>query len=509
VTRYQIRLYHISKVLQSKSAVVFQVVDDQPKRIDVMANKTKIVATIGPASSGKSVLKKMISSGMNVARINFSHGSNEEHARAINVIRSLSRSMSRPIGIILDLQGPKIRTGRLEGGEPLLLKRNGNIRITTKNILGTADTISTTYLKLADDIQKGDRILLDDGLIELRALSKTDNTVSCIIIHGGILREHKGINLPGVDISAPSLTAKDRKDISFGIKSGVDFFALSFVRNEDDVKLIKSIIKKQGSDIPVIAKIEKPEAVKNLNKILQVSDGIMVARGDLGVEMKPEKVPTIQKHIIHKASRANRPVITATQMLETMISNPIPTRAEASDVANAIYDGTDAVMLSGETALGRYPERAVRMMTRIAAEAEKSIFMKYDRQYDKDTAYTITHAVAQSSARILNDVKAKAIVVFSVSGNTSKLIARQRPSKPVYAFTPNTKIYNRMALSWGIIPQYVPRILKTERLIEASEKLLLQKGLIRNDDLIVLITGLALKSGSTNLIKIHKVGQDD
>jgi pyruvate kinase len=333
--------------------------------------------------------------------------------------------------------------------------------------------------------------------------------VSCKIVHGGILREHKGINLPGVNISAPSLTAKDRKDISFGIKSGVDFFALSFVRNEDDVKLIKSIIKKQGSDIPVIAKIEKPEAVKNLNKILQASDGIMVARGDLGVEMKPEKVPTIQKHIIHKAIKANRPVITATQMLETMINNPIPTRAEASDVANAIYDGTDAVMLSGETALGRYPEKAVRMMTRIAAEAEKSIFMKYDRQYDKDTAYTITNAVAQSSVRILNDVKAKAIVVFSVSGNTSKLVARQRPSKPVYAFTPNTKIYNRMALSWGIISQYVPRILKTERLIEASEKLLLQKGLIKNDDLIVLITGLALKSGSTNLIKIHKVGQDD
>ncbi|UCD91464.1 MAG: pyruvate kinase [Desulfobacterales bacterium] len=358
-------------------------------------------------------------------------------------------------------------------------------------------------------MQKGDRVLLDDGLIELRALSKTASTVSCKIIHGGMLGEHKGINLPGVSISVPALTAKDRRDVSFGIKSGVDFFALSFVRGEDDIKLIKSIIKRQGSDIPVIAKIEKPEAVKNLDTILQVSDGIMVARGDLGVEMKPEKIPTIQKQIIHKAVRANRPVITATQMLETMINNPIPTRAEASDVANAIYDGTDAVMLSGETASGRYPEKAVRMMTRIAAEAEKSIFMKYDRQYKKDISCTVTHAVAQSAVRILNDVKAKAIVVFSVSGNTSKHVARQRPSRPVYAFTPNTEIYNRMALSWGIIPQYVPRTLKTKRLIEASEKLLLQKGLIKQDDLIVLITGLALKSGSTNLIKIHKVGQDD
>ena len=474
-----------------------------------MANKTKIVATIGPASSGKTVLRKMIVAGMNVARVNLSHGSYEEHTLGINLIRSLSRSMNKPVGIIFDLQGPKIRTGKLKDGKPLLLKRNHKIRITTRNILGTADMISTTYARLVDDIKKGDRILLDDGRIELKAISKTDDTMSCKIIHGGILRESKGINLPGVDISAPSLTAKDRRDINFGIKSGIDFFAISFVRSEDDVKVIKSIIKKQGSDIPVIAKIEKPEAVKSLNNILDVSDGIMVARGDLGVEMKPEKIPTIQKQVIHKAIQANRPVITATQMLETMINNPIPTRAEASDVANAIYDGTDAVMLSAETASGRYPEKAIRMMTRIAAEAEKSIFMKYDRQYDKFMEDTIACAVAQSSVRILNDVKAKAIVVFSVSGKTSTLVARQRPSKPVYAFTPNTEVYNRMALSWGIIPQYIPRILKAERLIEASEKLLLQKGLIKNDDLVVLITGLALKSGSTNLIKIHKVGQED
>lgn len=474
-----------------------------------MTNKTKIVATIGPASSGKSVLRKMIVAGMNAARLNLSHGAYQEHSHAINTIRSLSRSMNRPIGIIFDLQGPKMRTGKLIDGKPLLLKRNHKIRITTKNISGTIDLISTTYAKFADDIKKNDRILLDDGLIELKAISKKNDTVSCKIIHGGMLRENKGINLPGVDISAAALTAKDRRDINFGIKSGADFFAISFVRSEADVKAVKSVIKKQGCDIPVIAKIEKPEAVKNLHNILDASDGIMVARGDLGVEMKPERIPTIQKQIIHKAIQANRPVITATQMLETMINNPIPTRAEASDVANAIYDGTDAVMLSAETAAGRYPEKAVRMMTRIAAEAEKSNFMKYDRQYDKFMGDTVTCAVAQSSVRILNDVKAKAIVVFSVSGKTAALVARQRPSKPVYAFTPSTEVYHRMALSWGITPQYVPRVLKTERLIEASEKLLLQKGLIQNDDLIVLITGLALKSGSTNLIKIHRVGQDD
>lgn len=474
-----------------------------------MSSKTKIVATVGPASRSKSVLEKMISSGMNVARLNFSHGSYEEYTNIINKIRSLSRTMNRPVGIIADLQGPKIRTGELKDGKPVTLKKSGTICITTKNVPGTADIISTTYSRLVDDLKKGDAVLLDDGLIELRVLSKTIDAVSCKIIHGGTLKEHKGINLPGVNVSVPSITPKDKRDISFGIKSSVDFFALSFVRSSDDLKQIKSVIKKQGADIPVIAKIEKPEAVDNLDKILKVADGVMVARGDLGVEMKPEKVPTIQKYVIHKAITANRLVITATQMLETMIDHPIPTRAEASDVANAIYDGTDAIMLSGETAAGKYPNKAVQMMRRIAAEAEMSDFMDYNIQSDKDPENTVTHAIAQSSVNMLHEVDAKAIIVFSASGKTAKFVSKQRPSKPVHAFTPSTAIYNRLALLWGIIPQYIPRIKNVKSMIEAGEKLLLQKKLIKKNDLIIIITGLALKSGSTNLIKIHRVGHED
>jgi len=474
-----------------------------------MANKTKIVATIGPASNTRPVLEKMISAGMNVARLNFSHGSYEDHSNNIRLIRSLSREMKQPVAILLDLQGPKIRTGKLENGEPILLKRNGKIKITTKKIAGSAELISTTYDNLIKDVKKGETLLLDDGLIELKVLSKAKDRLSCQVINGGILKENKGINLPGVKVSAPSLTAKDKKDLNFGIQAGVDYFALSFVRTADDLELIKSIMKKQGADIPVIAKIEKPEAVDNLDEILNIADGVMVARGDLGVELKPEKVPTIQKNIIHQAIKANKPVITATQMLETMCENPVPTRAEASDVANAIYDGTDAVMLSGETASGKYPVQAVAMMSRIAAEAEKSPFISYNRKHGKDPERMVAHAVAQSAVNILHEVDAKAIAVFSVSGSTAKLVSKHRPSKPAFAFTPSTDIYNRLALIWGVTPLYVPRIKDTKRLISAAEERLIEKQFVTADDRIVFITGLALTSGSTNLIKIHKIGVDD
>lgn len=281
------------------------------------------------------------------------------------------------------------------------------------------------------------------------------------------------------------------------------------MRHADDLELIKSTLKKQGVDIPIIAKIEKPEAVDNLGNILKVADGIMVARGDLGVEIKPEKVPAIQKHIISKAIQANKPVITATQMLETMSENPVPTRAEASDVANAIYDGTDAVMLSGETASGKYPVKAVEMMASIAKETEKSPFINYNLRHAKDPDNLVTQAVSQSAVNILHEVDAKAIVAFSVSGATIKCISKQRPSKPVYGFTPSTDVYNRLALIWGITSLYVPRIKSTKRLIEAAEKTLMEKQLVEKDDLIVIITGLALTTGSTNLIKIHAIGQDD
>ncbi len=291
-----------------------------------MPNKTKIVATIGPASNTKPILEKLVKAGMCVARLNFSHGSYQEHVEVIKAVRSISRVMNRPVGVLIDLQGPKIRTGKLLDGQPILLKRNRILNITTRKVLGTPELISTTYNKLAHDVKKGSKILLDDGLIELKVVSKTADTVKCKVVNGGVLKENKGINLPSVNVSAPALTDKDKRDLDFGIKNEVDYFALSFVRRADDIKQAKARIARQGADIPVIAKIEKPEAVENLNAILKVADGIMVARGDLGVELNPEQVPTIQKHIIQAAIQANRPVITATQMLESMsiksYSNP-------------------------------------------------------------------------------------------------------------------------------------------------------------------------------------------
>jgi pyruvate kinase len=474
-----------------------------------MINKTKIVATLGPASNTRAVIQKMIEAGMSVARLNFSHGNYETHAESIKLIRSLSRTMNRHVGILLDLQGPKIRTGTLKGGGPVFLETGKTIRITTQVISGTADKISATYKELTSDTKKGDTILLDDGLIELVVMYKRKDVITCRIANGGWLKENKGINLPGVSVSAPSLTAKDIRDLNFGIKMGVDYFALSFVRSADDVLQIKKHIQKQGQNTPVIAKIEKPEAVSNLSTILQVADGIMVARGDLGVEMKPEKVPTIQKTIIKAAILANKPVITATQMLETMSVNPIPTRAEASDVANAIYDGTDAVMLSGETATGKYPVEAVGMMARIAARTERSEFMKYNRKHKCVPDDPVAHAVSRSAVKILHELNAKGILAFSVSGNTARLISKNRPSEPVFAFSPSMSTCNQLTLVWGITPLYLPNIKDAKQLIEASVRILIHKKLTKTNDLIVIVIGLGFKEGSTNVIKIHRIGQDD
>jgi pyruvate kinase len=474
-----------------------------------MTIRTKIVATIGPASHSREMIEKLVSAGMNVARLNFSHGNYETHSEVIRNVRSAARLLNRPVGILLDLQGPKIRVGRLEGGEPVRLKRNADFSITTKPVMGTAQTVSTTYENLPADVQTGDTILLDDGLIRLRVESKTHDTVFCRVVNGGCLKENKGINLPGVSVSAPSLTAKDIRDVNFGIKNGVDYFALSFVRTAEDLEAIKSIINKQGGATPVVAKIEKPEAVENFDAILDIADCIMVARGDLGVEMRPELVPIIQKRIIHACMRSNKPVITATQMLETMSVNPIPTRAEASDVANAIFDGTDAVMLSGETASGKYPIKAVQMMVKIAEQSESSPFMKVNVHHETDPANPVTQAVAQSAVNILNEVSARCIIAFSVSGSTSKLISKQRPSKPVYAFTSRTDTFHRLSLLWGITPMFIADIENAARLVEASESLLIGKGCLEKGDLVVLVIGMGLKTGSTNIIKLHRVGYED
>jgi pyruvate kinase len=475
-----------------------------------MTNKTKIVATIGPASSGKSRLRKMIAAGMNVARLNFSHGLHSEHQKVIDHIRSLSKEMNRPVGILLDLQGPKIRTGRLKEGKPVLLKRSTVVTITTRDVEGGPEgVISCTYKRLPRDVHEGDSILIDDGMIELRVLYAEKDAVTCKVIQGGVLKEHKGINLPGIPVSVPSLTEKDKRDLEFGIRAGVDYVALSFVRYAKDVKRIQAILAERKVAIPVIAKIEKPEAVSDLDSIVASADGVMIARGDLGVEMKPEEVPAIQKRIIKKAIAANKLVITATQMLENMIENPVPTRAEASDVANAIIDGTDAVMLSGETAVGKYPVKTVKMMSRIAAVTESSAFMHYNLPFERDPKDLVAHAIAQSAVAILQELDAKAIVVFSVSGKTTKLISKQRPAKPVFSFSPEIEVYNRLSLIWGITPFRIPSIDDAKKIIEAGLGVLLNRKLLKKEDLIIIVTGLALKKGSTNMMKIHRVGHDD
>lgn len=474
-----------------------------------MSFKTKIVATIGPASRDKDTLEKLVQAGMNVARLNFSHGAYEEHSEAIRTIRSLSRVHKRSIAILLDLQGPKLRIGKLENGKPVELSAGDDFCITTHACTGTAKKVSTSYPNLAKDVQPGDRILLDDGLIRLQVESVDGTDIHCRVKIGGFLKEKKGINLPGVSVSEPCLSVKDKRDINFGIKNKVDYFALSFVRTAEDIVTIKEVLNRQGSTIPVVAKIEKPEAVQNLESILKVTDAIMVARGDLGVELNPELVPTIQKQIIQTAMGMSVPVITATQMLETMSQNPIPTRAEASDVANAIFDGTDAVMLSAETASGLYPVTAVEMMAKIARNTETSPFMRYNIQYPPDVSDPITHAVAQSAVNILHEIDAKCIVAFSVSGRSSQLISKQRPSKPVYAFSSREETFNQLSLMWGVTPMYIPRIDNVQRLLDGSERILLEKGCVEMGDLIVLVIGMGLTSGSTNSIKIHRVGSQD
>jgi len=474
-----------------------------------MELKTKIVATIGPASRDRATLEKLVAAGVTVARLNFSHGSYEDHVEVIRTLRSISRTMNVPIAVLADLQGPKIRVGKLEKGKPVHLKRGAPFTITTQRIAGNSKLAGTTYTHLPKDVVVNDKILLDDGLIRLKVVAVSKEQVECVVVSGGLLKENKGINLPGVSVSAPALTEKDKRDVSFGIRNKVDYFALSFVRRAEDLLDIKALLKRRGSDIPVVAKIEKPEAVENLAGILAQADAVMVARGDLGVEMEPELVPTIQKDIIVRCREKNKPVITATQMLETMSVNPIPTRAEASDVANAIFDGTDAVMLSGETASGKYPHRAVKMMAKIARNSEDSPFMTYNIPYSSDLTDPITHAVAQSAVNILHEIDATCIVSFSLSGGTAKQISKQRPLKPVYAFTSQKETYNRLSLLWGITPMYIPKINNVQRLINSSEHLLMGKGYVQKGDLIVLVIGMGLRQGSTNVIKIHRVGKID
>src|SRR5437588_4948482 len=396
--------------------------------------KAKIVCTLGPAGSSPAVVRELIRSGMDVARLNFSHGTHEEKARLISTIREVSASENRPICILQDLQGPKIRTGRLKYRTPVALKAGSRVTITPKEVAGTHSVISTTFKTLAREVQPGARILLSDGLIELRVRSIQGDDVECDVVNGGILGEHKGINLPGTNVSVPSMTEKDEKDLELGLAHGVDIVAVSFVRTAADVQAVREKIREFRGDVWVIAKLEKPQAIEHLEEILEISDGVMVARGDLGVEMPPEKVPIIQKHVIRRAAAWRKPVITATQMLESMIENPRPTRAEASDVANAIFDGSDAVMLSAETASGRYPREAVSMMAKIVGEAEQHMEDATTHRRRAPRQLSISETICEAVAHAAWELEMRAIVVYTESGTTARLISKYRPPVAVYAF---------------------------------------------------------------------------
>jgi pyruvate kinase len=472
--------------------------------MEKIGRKTKIIATLGPASAEPDQVGRLLDAGVDVFRLNFSHGSNDDKAVVITTVRQQAEKRGKAVAILADLQGPKIRTGRMENGA-LPLRKGDALAITTDDMLGRPGLISTIYKALPRDVRPGSRILMDDGLIELRVQEIVGDVVHCVVVEGGMLKDLKGINLPGVDVSSPSLTEKDRRDLEFCLEQRVDYIALSFVRRSADVDDLKRIIFEHDLRIPVIAKIEKPEALRNFKSILKSADAIMVARGDLGVEIEAEKVPLFQKKIIRACNEAGKPVITATQMLESMILHPRPTRAETSDVANAILDGTDAVMLSGETASGSFPVEAVRTMAKVAADVEKSeLWRLAPRQLSHSN--NIAAAVAEAACHAASTLKARGLVVFTQSGSTAALIAKFRPQLPIIAFTPSWEIRCRLALHWGIRALPVGTMADSDDQIRLVEDTLLAAG-FKKGDVVVITMGVPLESrGSTNLMKVHKLG---
>jgi pyruvate kinase len=468
--------------------------------------RAKIICTIGPACHSEAVMRDLMRLGMDVARLNFSHGSHEDHALSIARLRRAAAREHRSICILQDLQGPKIRTGSLEKHESVPIKTGSTVVITPQDIPGTSTRISTTFPDLAREVEPAARILLSDGLIELRVRAVRGRDVVCHVVNGGMLGEHKGINLPGVALSIPALTEKDRKDLEFGLRHGVDAVAISFVRTAADVRMVKEILARHGSDIPIIAKLEKPQAIDHLEEILEVTDGVMVARGDLGVEMAPEKVPVIQKHVIRRCAAWRRPVITATQMLESMIENPRPTRAETSDVANAIFDGSDAVMLSAETASGRYPREAVAMMSRIVVEAEGNMpEVLQTRRRRERHALSIAETICESIAHSAEDLPMGAIAIFTETGNTARMISKYRPQACIYGFTHLPSVVQRMNLFWGVHPMRCRPALSAEQMVTMAEKELLRRGVLKAGDVLGVVAGTRQASGSTNFMRLHSV----
>lgn len=465
--------------------------------------RTKIVATVGPATSERTMLEKLVKAGMDVARINCSHAEHATVSRVIEDLRQISADLDKPLGILLDLSGPKIRTSTLAGDVPVTLFAGQKFVLTSRKVEGTATMVGTNYTKLALEVKAQDTILLDDGLIELHVLDTNETDVVCEVVNGGMLKNKKGINLPGVRLSIPALTEKDKADLFLGLQHDVDYVALSFVRDPEDVVHLKNLIGDHWPPVSVIAKLEKPEALEHLDEILDVADGVMIARGDLGVELPPERVPPVQKLITKKANAKGKPVITATQMLESMITNPRPTRAEASDVANAIFDGTDAIMLSGESASGKYPIESVRMMDRIATVAESSMDYETLRKHSLPTS---AHAIAHAACDMAVDMKAKAIATFTKTGSTARLISQFRPPNPIVALTQHIHVYRQLSLVWGVRPLMMTEVSDSESTLAMVEETLVNRAIAGPGDNIIITGGLPLAArGPANFVKLSTI----
>ncbi|UOY94282.1 pyruvate kinase [Ectobacillus sp. JY-23] len=472
--------------------------------------KTKIVCTIGPASESIEKLTQLMDAGMNVARLNFSHGSHEEHAARIQTIREAAKQAGKTVAILLDTKGPEIRTHDFENGQAEL-KTGAEVTISTEQVLGTAEKFSVTYAGLYDDVETGSRILIDDGLIELEVLEKANGEIRTKVLNSGIVKNKKGVNVPNVSIKLPGITEKDVQDIVFGIEQGVDFIAASFVRKASDVLEIRELLAEhKASHIQIIPKIENQEGIDNIDAILEVSDGLMVARGDMGVEIPPEEVPLVQKRLIKKCNLLGKPVITATQMLDSMQRNPRPTRAEASDVANAIFDGTDAIMLSGETAAGLYPVESVKMMATIASRVERSLqYQDIFRKRMKEAKASITDAISQSVAHAAMTLDVAAIVAPTESGYTAKMISKYRPKSPIVAVTSDERVCRKLALVWGVQAYLAnEKATSTDEMLDTAIHTGMEAGIIGFGDTVVITAGVPIgETGTTNLMKIHVVGE--
>ncbi len=468
--------------------------------------KTKIVCTIGPASEELSVLKRLMEAGMNVARLNFSHGSHEEHALRIERIRRAAAETGKTVAILLDTKGPEIRTGDLREGE-VELKEGETFILTTEPVEGDASRVSVSYAGLPQDVRPGSTILIDDGLIKLTVVEVRGNEIVCRVVNSGVLKNRKGVNVPGVRIQLPGITEKDAEDILFGLEQGIDFIAASFVRKKEDVLEIRKLLEDRGADIPIIAKIENQEGLDNLDSILEVADGLMVARGDLGVEIPVEEVPLVQKQMIRKCNLLGKPVITATQMLDSMQRNPRPTRAEASDVANAILDGTDAIMLSGETAAGKYPVEAVETMARIASRAESALrYRDLFWQRSRELEVSITDSISQAVVHTAEALNCAAIITSTESGHTARMVSKYRPRAPIVAVTPHEKVMRRLTLVWGVHPVKGKVVNSTDEMLQSAIDSALASKTVRHGDLVVITAGVPVgQPGTTNLIKVHVI----